>query len=160
MLERLPPRRDPRVLLLDLRARPTTYAALDAWEVRGIGELPRRAASLALERLALQTRPSHVVLVRTSPPRPLGGLALALAALAARGLPIARLTSADLARLRACVPSVECLTETFHELRHLDLVGRRGDTLRLGHAVLAHYTLSPRHYAPRFTPRPTSRVAR
>lgn len=151
MLEPCPSRRDPRVLLLDATTLPIVYASLDAWEIRGLGELPRRSPSQALERLILQVRPSHVIVVRRGATRAPSGLRAGLVTAARRGLPILVLTPEELGR-RAPLPSSADLSRAYPELHHLAASHNREPQLyafRLALAVLLHHPLPPRHYAPR-----------
>ncbi len=151
MLEPHPARRDPRVLLLDATTKPFPYAALDAWEVRGLGSLPRRSPSRTLERLLLQVRPSHVVVLCRSATQAPRGLRAGLATAARRGLPILVLTLEELGR-HATLPSPADLSRAYPELQHLTASHDREPqvyALRLALAVLLHHPLPPRHYAPR-----------
>ncbi len=139
------------MLLLDATTTPVPYAALDAWEVRGLGELPRRALSQALQRLLLQVRPSHVVVVCRGAPRAPRGLRIGLATAARRGLPALVLAPEELGR-RAPLPSSADLSRAYPELHHLAASHDREPqlyALRLALAVLLHHPLPPRHYAPR-----------
>ncbi len=151
MLEPRPARRDPRVFLLDATTLPIRYAALDAWEVRGLGELPRRSPSRTLERLILQVRPSHVVVLRRGATHAPRGLRAGLATAARRGLPILALTPEKLGR-RTTLLSLADLSRAYPELQHLASSRDHEPqlrALRLALAVLSHHPLPPRHYAPR-----------
>lgn len=164
MLERNPPRRDPRVLVVDARRHPATYAALDAWESRGVGELPRVAPSRGLERLLLKVRPSHVVVAVRGAAGPFQGLGAGLRTAHLRGLVVQKLTPTATCRLLARAPSVPTLVGHFPELRHLFADrSSKGTTpaLRLAAALLLSDSLPPRTYAvSRLPAHPSSSVDR
>lgn len=148
MLEPLPPRREPRLLLVDVTRTPFLYAALDPWELRGLGHLARAGPMHALAKLALQVHPSHIVV--------LGGalrsamLRRTLDALGRRGIARLHLAPAPIARLLARAPTHEALRALFPELRYLAprlVSARLLRALRVGAALLGSHSLPPRHYA-------------
>lgn len=151
MFEPRPVRRDPRILLLDTTNIPTPYAALDAWEVRGLGELPRHSPSRALERLLLVVRPSHLIVVHEGAPRAPHGLRVGLRTATRRGINVL-LFGPEQFPCRRARPSFAALMRTYPELHHIaashDLRSQL-HVLRLALAVLLHHPLPPRHYAPR-----------
>lgn len=139
------------MFLLDATTLPIRYAALDAWEVRGLGELPRRAPSRALLRLILQVRPSHIIVVRRGAAGVPCGLRAGLTTAARRGLGILVLAPEEFVH-RTPLTSPAVLSRTYPELHHLAAsrdCEPQLNALRLALAVLLHHPLPPRHYAPR-----------
>ena len=159
MLELHPCRRDPRLLLLDLGHAPVTWACVDAFEVRGLGVLPRFARRAALVRLLLELRPSHVTFVS-------GGVshtrATWRALVEARGIAVVDLDLAARRRALRDTPTIPQLRESYPELRHLAATPHRRalHTLRLAVAVLLHHPLHPRRYVPGLALRPAPRLDR
>ncbi len=158
MLERHPPRRDPRLLLVDARTRSIRYVALDAWEFRGLGELTRRSAATELERLALQIRPSHIVLLPGTL-RAHDNLLRTLPAITHRGVAFVALTAPELARVEEHAPTESDVRAAFPEVRHLARTHRTFRFARVALGVLLRHPLPPRHYASSLPPRPAPGLA-
>lgn len=145
MLERLPVRRDPRVLVLRDAGRYVQYGALDAWAVRGLGlhpGYPRAQLRLALVRTILTTRPT-VVLVHV---RHASLAALIRELTEKERLPTLFLDDREVAALRKKAPSFAELARAYHELRGLDAPDG-AEALLLAASALSRLTLPSRHYA-------------
>lgn len=157
MIDHIPPRRDPRLLVLDGRRHALLHAAIDPWELRALGRVDAtRVRPLAhdLARLVLASRPSHVVLTPTAAlPAAVTGL------LARQGIAILALDTAHLHALTQAAPTLSELRARHAELRGLAL-GELGATVRLAASALVHLALPPRRYAlPRLPPRAAPAVA-
>ena len=146
MLEAFPPRRDPRPLVLRAHEGTVLYAALDAWEVRGVGRLPARpgrVARLALARIVLQVKPSALVIAGDE----LAALAkVAHTIVRPRGLPVVVLDEPAVRGLTRRAPSLATIKEAFPEVRALS-PDRLASILSLAVAVLAHVSFPRRQYA-------------
>lgn len=153
MLEPRPPRRDPRVLAILRVARGLAYAALDAWEVRGVGLVPlakKRALRLALVRLVTQTRPTALVCAVPE--------AETIEPVAHRaGLPTVVLGRPEARRLVDQAPVLSEVRASYPELRALDIIHHE-PVLRLAIASLTSLTLPHRKYAG-FSTRSKARLA-
>lgn len=163
MLEARPPRRDPRLLAIDLHAASTRFVAVDAWEVTALGALPDgpRIARLSLWRLFVQTKPSHVLVLQDGRRR-CGVLLARIRERALReGLPLAVLNQAEARALASHAPDLAGLAETYPELRHLLRHPRSALVLLLRAALgsLTTRTLPPRRYVPTLPPRSHSPLA-
>lgn len=156
MLEKLPPRRDPRPLvLLTIKGR-VSYTVLDAWEVRGVGYFSgRRAGSFgpSLGQLVLRVKPTALVLAGPVPP----ALTQSARRVAReRGLPVLLLDIRAQRRLLRRAPTLAEITVLFPEVRGLAGVLAR-TVLPLAVAVLLTLRLPPRFYA-KFPVSPASRM--
>lgn len=150
-LEHRPPRRDPRVLALVPDGASIRYAAVDAWEVRGTGELPgsdARAFRLAVARLVVQTRPT--VIVCSAPQRrtrKLSTLLKVIATVAAHsGIPVVSLAGAVARNLLDEAPAPDAIAAQYPELRALG-VHSGADAIRLATSALSSIHFPPRTYA-------------
>lgn len=153
MFEPLPPRRDPRVLVVDPRGAVVRYAALDAWELKGAGTLKRSRAAPSLRRLAFQVKPSHVVLLPHGA-RAHAALRRDLASTSLRGVALLVLSATDFARITSLAPSLAEVRATYPPLQHLAPSHAAMNVTRIALAILLHHPLPPRHYAsPRLSPR-------
>lgn len=158
----MPPRRDPRLLVIVLGARATGHAAVDAWEVRALGRLPtdRRVLHLALWQLLTRARPSHLLVVLPRDGRPLPALRIARLLALQRGLPLAVVDRREGATLAAQAPELTAVLRAYPELRHLS----RGPhdpahhAMRVALGALFTRSLPPRHYVSAITPRPSPAV--
>ncbi len=162
MLEPHPPRRDPRLLVVALDHQHAPFVALDAWELRAVGVLPRdtRARRLALWRVLLSARPSHLLVVGAKGPVA-ASLLRALRERALRhGLPIAVCPPHEARALAREAPSTPELERAYPELRHLVRVHRSASlhTVRVALGALLTRSLPPRRYVPGLTPRAASSV--
>ncbi len=158
MLEKLPPRRDPRPLVLLAARGVLSYAVLDAWEVRGLGHLPGRpirSFGPALGQLVLRVKPTALVLVgREVTP----GLVRSVRRVAReRGFPVVLLDDLAKRRLLRRAPTLAEIVSIFPEVRGLDDRLARV-VLPLAVAVLLTLRLPPRFYA-KLPVSPASRVA-
>lgn len=149
MLEHTPPRREPRVLLVRRSHGSHVWAAVDPFEVRGLGRIRSTnpvAVRLSLARIVLRTHPSAIV-VFASRTRA-SELDLALRGIADRaGLPLVLPTATERRAMRACSPGAVDLAGEFPEL-----VTVRSTALcrsvALAAAALSTLTLPPRRYVP------------
>lgn len=164
MLERKPPRRDPRVLALVPTPDGIEYAALDAWEIAGTGAIPMddpTGFALSVRRLIVKTRPTVLV---CAPPATRGRKLARLLKLAAvvtsrSGIPLVSL-AADLAReLLDEAPTTDAIAEQYPELRALG-TERGARALRLASAALTSLNFPSRSYEPTTPPRSRAAVAR
>lgn len=132
-----------------MRAR---YASLDAWEVSGLGTLPKssRANRLVLWQLMVRTKPSHVVLLRERCQRDSVHLRGWRERALRLGLPLSVLDGTEVRNLLHAAPSLEDLAHAYPELRHLVVRPRATatETLRIAAAVLVTRSLPPRRYVP------------
>lgn len=145
MHERLPPRREPRLLVLDATTRPPAYVALDPWELRGLGRLPRAGPVAALTKLVLQVHPSHLVVLGT-----MRALAPALAAIERRGIARLVIDRPSLDRARKNAPDPIALEALYPELRCLARTPKDAELVALagtGFVLLATHSRTPRRYA-------------
>lgn len=143
MLDHLPPRRDPRVLVLDACRGRVYHAAADPWEFRDVGRVaasPGAALAHDLARLALRARPSHVVAIC-----PLRLPASFASMLTRRGVPVVALASARAGALLAGAPALADLRVRHPELRGVAL-GPHARAVRLAAAALFGLDLPPRRY--------------
>lgn len=162
MLEPHPPRRDPRVLAIVPTARGISYAAVDAWEIRGVGTLPNGnavALRLAVARLLVQTRPTAIVCAEPSRRGTvLRALLHVVAVIAARsGIPVVRLVGKVLRATLENAPSHDHACAQYPELRTL-AAGAAHDALRLALGALTSLDLPSRRHA-RLASHPTPAVA-
>lgn len=155
-LEHRPPRRDPRVLALVPDGASILYAALDAWEVRGTGELPAsdaQAFRLAVARLLVQTRPT--VIVCSAPrrrTRKLSTLLKVLATVAAHsGIPVVSLAGAVARDLLDEAPAPDAIAAQYPELRALGIQSG-AEAIRLASAALSSIHFPNRRYAKTTSP--------
>lgn len=162
MLEFVPPRREPRLLVLVLGTQRVAYAAVDPWEVRALGCLPteRRVAPLTLWRVFARVRPSHVTLVVDTDARQRSIVRLARQFAVRGGLPLGVVDRRESVTLAAKAPKHAELLRAYPELRHL-VRGPRDPALRavrIALGVLVTRSLPPRRYVPRISPRSASVV--
>ena len=162
MLEHHPPRRDPRVLALIPGKTVVRYAALDAWEIRGTGELPgtdARVFRLALARLIVQTRPT--VIVCRPPARRTVSLTKVLKVLATvaahSGIPVLSLAGSVARDLLDDAPAPDAIAKQYPELHALD-TDATTDAIRLAAGALSSMNFPPRRYA-KTTSTPRSRAS-
>lgn len=150
MLEPRPPRRDPRLLLLEARGRHVVYVALDAWEIHGLGFITKGPGlQLACARLLLQIRPSQIAPIDLPP-----ALHAAVTALAhTRGIAELAVSRADRERLRRTGLDGDELAKHYPELRGLR-TRWLSPSIRLASALFAARSPSlSRHYVSRLPPR-------
>lgn len=145
MLEPHPPRREPRVFALTFARHTLCYAAVDPFEVRGVGELPAGVGlRLALSRVLLQTRPTVLVSIQLA--RAPAAVRGALRVVAARhGLPVVAVTPATCVTLRSAAPTVATIEAQYPEVRALRVPAVR-EALPLALAALATLSFPPRAY--------------
>lgn len=145
MLESFPVRRDPRVLVFLEDHGRIHFAALDAWEIRGLGSISpgdRRILRLALVRVILQVRPTVIVARVTS--AVLGALVRQIAQ--SRALPLIELDGEMTERLLRQAPTIPALGRAYHELQGL-AENDNLNAVQLAASALIHLDLPPRHYA-------------
>lgn len=163
MLERKPPRRDPRILALLPSSDAVEYAALDAWEIAGTGAIPTddpRGFALSVRRLIVQTRPTVLVCAPPRVRKPKLARLLKLAATAAThsGIPLVSLAG-DLAReLLDEAPATDAIAAQYPELRALG-TDTGVDAVRLASAALSSLTFPSRSYDTSTTPRSRATMA-
>lgn len=135
-----------------------TWAAVDAWEIRGLGRFAP-SEMLALEAtlagVILRTRPSAVVVILARPP---GLLTRVQSICELRGLPVVTPSPVEWRALRRLARTLAHASRPRPELIPIHEAALR-HTAELALAALALVHLPPRRYAvSRFTPRPTPRV--
>ncbi len=162
MLERKPPRRDPRVLALVPRPDEIQYATLDAWEIAGTGALPTedtKALALRVKRLIVQTKPTVVVCAPPPPRARLSKFLKVIATVASHsGIPLVSLAG-DLARdLLDEAPAPSAIAEQYPELRALGISDGE-DAVRLASAALSSLHFPSRTYETTHPATPGASVA-
>lgn len=164
MLESFPVRRDPRPLVLVPQGNAIEYAALDAWEVRGIGTLALSNSSplrLALVRLLIQIRPSACVIAEL-PVAPRGNsqaLQVAVRSAVGRsGVPVLVLERELLPGLLTASVPLEAMLAAYPELQAVE-TPLPEIALGLAMTLLSSLTLSPRRYAATCSARSRASVA-
>lgn len=147
MLEHTPPRRDPRLLLVDAHRCTILLVALDAFEVRAIRELalPLRTRDQAflVGRTLRELRPSCVALAGAS-----SAFAATCTAVAkTQGLAVQTLSDAERRAALHRAPSTRILRRTYRELVALQLALQERQALRLAASLFIHRELPRRRYA-------------